>query len=172
MSISIRKLFLTAASLVVFIGTDSILAQDVPEVFIDDISQSVVKMSLVSDVSMEDAAMAMVSKASELNLKLVGQQKVHNEIRARGLPSPHLEILQFCDPEDAVKMVTLDPLYAAYMPCRIALVEDANGKPWLLMLNLDMLINSYSLPPELQAIAIRVNQAMLAIMTAGATGDF
>lgn len=168
----LRKLFRTTTILFVLIGPGLLVAQDLPEVFINEISQSVVKMGLAKDVSLEDASMAMVSKASELNLKLVGQQKVHSEIRARGLPSPHLEILQFCDPEDAVKMVALDPLYAAYMPCRIAIVEDANGKPWLLMLNLDMLINSYSLPPDLQAIAIRVNQAMLAIMTAGATGDF
>jgi hypothetical protein len=51
-------------------------------------------------------------------------------------------------------------------------VEDAQGKPWLFMLNLDMLINSSSLPSDLQELAIRVNQAMLTIMTSGATGEF
>ena len=147
-------------------------ANDEPEVFINDISQTVVKMSLKNGVSIEDAAEAMTSKAVELNLKIVGRQKVHEEIRARGQQARHLEILQFCDPEDAVKMVALDPIYAAYMPCRIALVEDASGKAWLMMLNLDMLINSSSLPPDLQEIAIRVNQSMLAIMTAGALGEF
>ena len=150
----------------------AVSAGQTPEVHINDISRSVVKMSVVDGVSLDDAAEAMVSKAAEFNLKLVGRQRVHAEIRARGFKSPHLEILQFCDPEDAVKMVVMDPLYAAYMPCRIALVEDNTGKPWLLMLNLDMLINSNSLSPELQAIAIRVNQSMLAIMTAGATGEF
>ncbi len=148
------------------------MAQEAPEVEIMDISQTVVKMSVLKDVSMEDAAQAMASKAAELNLKLVGKQQVHREVRARGTKAGHLEILQFCDPDDAVRMVEMDPLYAAYMPCRIALVEDKTGRPWLFMLNLDMLINSNSLPPDLQAIAIRVNQAMLAIMTAGATGDF
>lgn len=147
-------------------------ANDEPQVFINDIFQSVVKMSLKGGVSAEDAAEAMTSKAVELNLKIVGRQRVHEEVRARGQEARHLEILQFCDPEDAVKMVTLDPIYAAYMPCRIALVEDTEGKMWLMMLNLDMLINSNTLPPELQEIAIRVNQAMLAIMTAGALGEF
>lgn len=150
----------------------NVMAADAPEVHIHDISQTVVKMSLAEGITLEDAAEAMMSKAAELNLKMVGRQKVHAEIRARGLASPHLEILQFCDPEDAVKMVTKDELYAAYMPCRIALVEDAKGRPWLLMLNLDMLINSNSLSTDLQELAIRVNQSMLAIMTAGATGDF
>ncbi|MEA3274725.1 MAG: DUF302 domain-containing protein [Pseudomonadota bacterium] len=148
------------------------LAGDQPEVYINDISQSVVKMSLKKGVSVEDASEAMTSKAAELNLKLVGRQEVHKEVRARGLESPHLEILQFCDPEDAVKMVRKDPIYSAYMPCRIALVEDESGRPWLFMLNLDMLINSNSLPQDLQQLAIKINQAMLAVMTAGATGEF
>ena len=47
-----------------------------------------------------------------------------------------------------------------------------DGKLWLMMLNLDMLINSELLPPELTEIAIRVNQAMLDVMVAGATGEF
>jgi len=127
-------------------------------------------MSLKKGVTPEDAAEAMVSKAAELNLRLVGRQNVHEALRSRGMKSPHLEILQFCDPEDAVKMVMKNPLYAAYMPCRISLVEDTNGRPWLFMLNLDMLIDNSSLAPDLQAIATRINQSMLAIMAAGATG--
>lgn len=162
--------WLIAASLTIL--ALAVSAQDRPQVEIHDISQTVVKMSLQSGVSLADASAAMISKAAELNWKLVGRQEVHAEIRARGEESPHLEILQFCDPDDAIKMVRKDPIYSAYMPCRIALVEDAQGKPWLFMLNLDMLINSSSLPSDLQELAIRVNQAMLTIMTSGATGDF
>lgn len=158
--------------MVAFLCHVSVLAQDAPMVEINDISQTIVKMSLMKGVTLTEASTAMVSKAAELNLKLVGHQFVHREMSARGRLTGHLEIIQFCDPDDAVKMVELDPLYAAYMPCRIALVEDKEGQAWLLMLNLDMLINSNTLPPELQAIAIRVNQAMLAVMTAGATGEF
>jgi uncharacterized protein (DUF302 family) len=166
-----RSIWLVGAAFAL-LGAQGAHAQDRPKVEIYDISQTVVKMSLKDGVSVEDASAAMMSKASELNLKLVGRQAVHLEIRARGGSSPHLEILQFCDPDDAVKMVAKDPLYSAYMPCRIALVEDSTGKPWLFMLNLDMLINSTSLPADLQEVAIRINQAMLAIMTAGATGEF
>lgn len=165
---AIRRLA-TATILILSLGAR---AEERPLVEIFDITQSVVKMSLQSGVSLEDASAAMMSKAADLNWKLVGRQLVHEEIRARGEASPHLEILQFCDPDDAVKMVRKDPIYSAYMPCRISLVEDAQGRPWLFMLNLDMLINSSSLPSDLQELAIRVNQAMLTIMTAGATGEF
>ncbi|MFZ0788090.1 MAG: DUF302 domain-containing protein, partial [Chromatiaceae bacterium] len=86
--------------------------------------------------------------------------------------APILEIFQFCDPDDAVKMVQFNTIYAAYMPCRIAMVEDAEGRVWLEMLNLDMIISAIPLPPELQAIAIGVNGAMLDVITAGSTGEF
>ena len=56
--------------------------------------------------------------------------------------------------------------------CRIALVEDSDGRIWLEMLNLDMIIQAYPLPPELQAIAITINGTMLDIITAGSTGEF
>jgi uncharacterized protein (DUF302 family) len=143
-----------------------------PEVLMFDINQSVIKMSLADGVGAKEAADAMLSKAAELNMKLVGHQNVALELRNRGIDSPDLEIFQFCNPEDAVKMVKFNTIYAAYMPCRIALVQDSEGRHWLEMLNLDMIINAFPLPPELQAIAITVNGTMLSILTAGATGAF
>jgi len=143
-----------------------------PEVRMFDIHQTVIKMALGDGIAGDDAVDAMLSTAAELNMKLVGHQNVSRELGARGIDSPRLEILQFCNPEDAVKMVRFNTIYAAYMPCRISLVEDAEGKLWLEMLNLDMIIDAYPLPPELQAIAITINGTMLSILTAGATGSF
>jgi uncharacterized protein (DUF302 family) len=145
---------------------------DDPEVQMYDIGQTVIKMALADGVGPQDAVDAMLSKAAELNMKMVGHQNVGKELQNRGIDAPSLEIFQFCDPEDAIKMVKFNTIYAAYMPCRIALVEDSDGKHWLEMLNLDMIINAYPLPPELQAIAITVNGTMLSILTAGATGAF
>ena len=143
-----------------------------PEVQMFDIGQTVIKMALAEGVSPQDAAEAMLSKAAELNMKMVGHQNVGKELQNRGIDSPDLEIFQFCNPEDAIKMVQFNTIYAAYMPCRIALVEDNKGEHWLEMLNLDMIINAYPLPAELQAIAITINGTMLSILTAGATGAF
>jgi uncharacterized protein (DUF302 family) len=143
-----------------------------PDVNMYEIGQTVLKMGLAEGVTPDAAIEAMNSKAVELNMKLVGHQNVGAELEARGIASPRLEIFQYCRPEDAVKMVRFNTIYAAYMPCRIALVEDNDGKHWLEMLNLDMIINAYDLPPELQAIAITINGEMLSIITAGATGAF
>ncbi|MCU7856489.1 MAG: DUF302 domain-containing protein, partial [Candidatus Thiodiazotropha sp. (ex Lucinoma borealis)] len=137
--------------------TATTLASDQPEINITDINQTVVQMSVKDGVTKDDAVQALMSRAAEINLKYVARQQVSKELEARGLKTPYLDIFQFCNPEDARKMIMHDPIYAAYMPCRIAMVEDKEGKLWLMMLNLDMLINSELLPPELTEIAIRVN---------------
>ena len=92
--------------------------------------------------------------------------------REQGKVSGHLEIFQFCNPEDAFAMVGHNPIFAAYMPCRIALVEDSEGNTWLMMMNLDMLIDNTELTEELHQIATRVNETLLTIIRAGAAGEF
>ena len=141
-----------------------------PQAF--DINQTVVKMALAEDVSADDAIEALQSKSVELNMKFVAHQPLSKELESRGVETGRLEIFQFCNPMDAHEMVKFNPIFAAYMPCRIALVEDQDGKTWLMMLNLDMLINNSPLPPELRTIAERVNDTLTQIMEAGATGEF
>ena len=137
-----------------------------------DVSISVLKMPLDKGVSARDANMSINLKAEELNMKKVGYLPVSGELRARGLKPPHLEIFQFCNPEDAMKMVQFNTLYAAFMPCRIALVEDDKGHLWLQMINLDMIIDKYPLPEDLRKIAVTINSQMLQIITAGVKGSF
>ena len=139
---------------------------------ITDITQTVAQMPLKEGVTKEDAIQAMLSKAVELNLKLVGRQDVSKELEARGVETPFLSIFQFCNPMDARVMVISNPIFSSYMPCRISLVEDQKGQLQLMMLNLDMLINSELLPGEVLDTAIRVNQSMLDVMMAGASGEF
>ena len=157
--------------------SQTIFAQDIVQkeqltLDIIDITNSVLKMPLDKGVSVRDAHLSINLKAEELNMKKVGYLPVSNELRARGLNPRHLEIFQFCNPEDAMKMVEFNTIYAAFMPCRIALVEDKNGHLWLQMINLDMIIDKYPLPEELRKIAITINAQMLAIITAGVKGSF
>ena len=147
------------------------MKKEKPSLTITEIGQTVLKMPLAEGVNADDAVSAMQSKASQLRMKKVGHQRVSRFLRAKGIDARRLEILQFCRPEDAIKMVEFNVIYAAYMPCRIALVEDQDGVVWLEMLNLDMLINNFPLPEELRRMAITINGQMLEIITAGATAD-
>ena len=146
--------------------------RSVPAALHFEIEQTVIKQQLAEGVSADDAIEALKSKAVEVNMKFVAHQPLSKELEARGVETGRLEIFQFCNPMDASEMVKFNPIFAAYMPCRIALVEDQEGKTWLMMLNLDMLINSTPLPPELKKIAEKVNSNLTQILEAGATGEF
>jgi uncharacterized protein (DUF302 family) len=143
-----------------------------PEAMNFNIEQTVVKQPLAEGVTGDDAIDALRSKAIELNMKFVAHQPLSKELEARGVETGRLEIFQFCNPMDAHEMVKFNPIFAAYMPCRIALVEDQDGKLWLMMLNLDMLINNTPLPDDLRTIAENVNNTLMTIMNSAAAGEF
>ena len=59
------------------------------------------------------------------------------------------------------------------MPCRIAVVEDKEGKLWLHSMNLDLMIHGgKELPPELKKEAQRVRQVIFSMMEGAAAGEF
>jgi len=88
-----------------------------------------------------------------------------------GKKARRMEIYQFCDPLTAQRMVEANIHFAAYLPCRIALVEDEKGQGWLVMMNLDMMINGATLNKDLKEQAIKVRDTLMDIMEAGANGD-
>ena len=137
-----------------------------------DIAQTVVKMPLEKGVSMDAAVEAMKIRANKLNFKLVAEMPLSKQIEAMGEKSRRMEIYQFCDALTAKKMVEYDINFSAYLPCRIAMVEDSNVQAWLVMMNLDMFIQGAKLSAPLQAEAIKVRNTLTEIMQAGAKGDW
>ena len=142
-----------------------------PGASVSEITQTVAKMELGKGVSRDEAVVAMRNKAIELNMRLVGEQHVSKALEKRGEKTPYLAIFQFCNLSDAKTIVQDNPLYAAYMPCRVAMVEDTSGKTWLMMLNLDILVDNTLVSKDIVKTVIAVNQKMLEIMVAGTTGD-
>ena len=139
--------------------------------FTVDLEKTVVKMPLAEGVSMNDAVESMKLRANILNFKLVAELPLSKQIKAMGTSSRRIDIYQFCEPLTAKKMVEYDIDFAAYLPCRISLVEDAKGKAWLVMMNLDMLINNQSLDKNLLKEATKVRDSLMEIMRAGANGE-
>ena len=136
-----------------------------------DIAQTVIKVPLADDVTPDDAIDSMKLRANALNFKLVAHQPLSRELEGMGIETKRMEIFQFCDPRIARRMVSHDIHFAAYLPCRIAMVEDEKGKVWLVMMNLDMFIGSASLPPDLEKDALKVRDSLNEILQAGANGD-
>lgn len=129
-------------------------------------------------VTPEDIEDALNSVATEMNLKAVGTLPLSDELNARGIKSGYLKVYSFCNPETARKMVDFSPNMAAYLPCRIVVVERKNEKTgknelWLYTLNMDMMVKmGKKLPPELKKEAMKVRDTIAKMMEAGATGDF
>ncbi len=133
---------------------------------------------VADDVTPEDIEDALMSVATEMNIKSVGVLPLSDELKARGIETGYLKVYSFCNPVTARKMVNFAPHMAAYLPCRITVVEKKNpetGKSelWLYTLNMDMMVKmGKKLPPELKKDAIHVRNTIAKMMEAAATGDF
>ena len=161
---NLLRLLLVTGSLLVVCG----LQAAVPMV---DIEDTVVKMPLADGVGFEDAVESMKLRANMHNMKLVAELPLSKQIEAMGEKARHMAIYQFCDPLTAQRMVEANMNFAAYLPCRIALVEDEKGRGWLVMMNLDMMLQGATLTKELKVRAVKVRDVLMDIMKAGANGD-
>ncbi len=136
-----------------------------------EIDLDMIKCPLAEDVGMDDAIDSMKLRANMLNFKLVAHMPLSEQVKAMGGESPRMEIYQFCDASIAAKMVSANLSFAGYLPCRIALVEDNDKKPWLITLNMDNTMGKAKLPDDLMPLAMQVRNNIYSIMSAGALGD-
>ncbi|RTZ63288.1 MAG: DUF302 domain-containing protein [Aquificaceae bacterium] len=132
------------------------------------------KRPLDEGVSKEDAEEAMDSAAIELGIKAVGKLPLSAEVESKtGKKQRFLKIFQYCNPITAMTMVDHSDAFAAYLPCRVSMIEDKQGKLWLYALDMDMMISGgKTLPPKLLKAAKDVKQVILEIMKRGASGEF
>lgn len=132
------------------------------------------KMPVVSGVSADAVADSIRVAANDLNFKSVGELPLSEQVTALrdGKPYRRVTIFMLCNAETAARMLDYQAAFSAYLPCRIALVEDPQGQLWLYALNMDLMIyGGKPLPPELLAEALQVREMTLTIMKRGAAGD-
>ena len=125
-------------------------------------------------VTKEDAEESMKLVANDMNMKIVGELPLSAQVFAEtGEPQRFLKIFEFCDARTARLMIDYNKFISAYLPCRIAMVEDENGNFALYSMNMDMILHGgETLPPELFKKANRVKTIIQTIMEKGAAGDF
>ena len=88
-----------------------------------------------------------------------------------GQDAHYMRLLAFCDALIAKKMVDYNLIFAGFLPCRIAVVEDAQGKGWLVTMNMDMMLHAVDLPDDLKPLAEKVRDTIYSIVDAGVNGD-
>ena len=132
------------------------------------------KVPVEEGLSWEDVEDTMRFVANEHNIKNVGELPLSEQVQLMtGEEQRFLKIYMFCNPLTAANMFEYSVAFSAYLPCRISLIEDTDGKLWIYTLNMDMMIHGGTpLPEELRAEAIQVKEIMLDIMNRGASGEF
>jgi len=132
------------------------------------------KVPVADGLGWEDVQETMRFVANEHNIKNVGELPLSEQVEAMtGKEQRFLKIYMFCDPLTADKMFEYSTAFSAYLPCRISLIEDKEGRFWLYTLNMDMMIHGgTALPPDLYEEANHVKEVILDIMERGAKGEF
>ncbi len=132
------------------------------------------KAKVAEGLTYDDVNESIKNIANERNIRAVGELPLGDQVGAmQGKPWRKLNIYLFCNPLTAAKMVEYDPAYAAYLPCRISLVEDAKKQLWIYTLDMDMMIyGGKTLPPALLKEALEVKDIMQDILKRAAEGDF
>lgn len=132
------------------------------------------KAKVAEGLTFEDVDQSIKQVAIDRNIRGVGELPLGDQVAAmNGTPWRKLNIYLYCNPLTAARMIEHDIAYAAYLPCRISLVEDETGQLWIYTLDMDMMIyGGKTLPPELLKEALEVKDIMQDILTRAAEGDF
>lgn len=135
---------------------------------------SIVRVKVADDVSNEDVEEAMESIATAEGIRSVGMLPLSEMVKIQtGQEQRFLKIYQYCSPRTAMVMVDYSDAFSAYLPCRLALIEDKSGQRWLYTLDMNaMIYGGAPLPEYLLKKALAVQKTMTAIQNGGAAGDF
>lgn len=166
-----RHIRISLALVLVITFQSAMAGGPAPTLSYTELKVQVARVEIQLGVSFDDAVESLKLRANQHNLKFVGANPLYKEIEAlTGKPAKRMEIFNFCDGLTAQKMIAANPLLISFMPCRIALVEDAQGKRWIIsmMMDADMI---RALPDETRKNAERVMSAMKDIMLAASNGD-
>jgi uncharacterized protein (DUF302 family) len=135
---------------------------------------SIKRVKVAEDVSNEDVEEALDSIATAESIRQVGKLPLSEMVELQtDKKQRFLKIFQYCSPRTAMIMVDHSDAFSAYLPCRIALIEDKSGQRWLYTLDMDFMIyGGAPLPKSLLKKALKVQKTMDALQQGGAEGDF
>jgi uncharacterized protein (DUF302 family) len=123
-------------------------------------------------VTANDVEQILRQVATERNMKDVGTLPLSKELEARtGQKQKLLTVYSFCTPTTARRMVDFSPHMAAYLPCRVTVVEKEDGL-WLYTLNMDMMVKmGRKLPSPLKEEANAVRDTLWEMMERASKGE-
>ena len=137
-----------------------------------------VKLKAKPGLKFDDVVESMMLRANKLNLKFVGSNLMWKDFQAvlGDTGAPRVEVFSFCDIAVGRDLLKVIPEMVVFLPCRIAVMEDADKNIWVLTLDWDMTWlqmagKHMGLTPELRQGAQEIRDKMDSVMRAGANGD-
>jgi uncharacterized protein (DUF302 family) len=124
-------------------------------------------------VTVSDIEQVFAQVSAERNMKSVGDLPLSKELEARtGKKQKFLKVYSYCSPDTARMMVDFSPHMAAYLPCRLTVVEKEDGL-WIYTLNMDMMVKmGRKLPSPLKEEAWKVRETIYMMLDRAAKGEF
>ena len=142
-----------------------------------ELKVKIIKLPVKDGVSFDDAVESLKLRANTRNFKFVGHSPLSKEIEAQtGKPALRAEIFSFCDALTARQFIDVSLDFAAFLPCRVAIIEDTGKKMWVVSMMMDMswLDTGKGGPPvpeKLRARAAEIIDIMNDMIKAAANGD-
>ncbi len=137
-----------------------------------------IKYQAKKGLSFDDVKQSMELRANQLNFKKVGESPMWKDIQAvlGDKDAPRMEVYHYCDIAAGREILKYAPESIVYLPCRIAIMEDADKNVWVLTLDwntswLDSISGKMGAPDLLMKYAADIRDKMDVIMKAAANGD-
>lgn len=144
----------------------------------ETVNHFAVKYKAKPGVSFDAVVDSMLLRANQINLKLVGKNLMSKDFKAvlGDDHAPRIEVFSFCDVAVGRELLRLIPEMVVFMPCRIAVMEDADKNIWILTLDwdvtgIDMAGKLLNITPELRQGALAIRDKLDSVMRAGANGE-
>jgi uncharacterized protein (DUF302 family) len=136
------------------------------------------KYKVKDGLTFDDVVQSMELRANQLNFKKVGHSPMWKDIQAvlGDLEAPRMEVFHYCDIAAGREVLKYAPESLIFLPCRIAIMEDADKKLWVMTLDwdtawLDSISGKMGAPDNLRKSAADIRDKMDKIMKAAANGD-
>ncbi len=144
----------------------------------DVMNMMAIKYKAKPGLSFDDVKQSMELRANQLNFKKVGESPMWKDIRAvlGDNDAPRMEVYHYCDIAAGRDVLRYAPEAIIFLPCRIAIMEDADKNIWVLTLDwnvawLDSISGKMGAPSELVKDAADIRDKIDDIMRAAANGD-
>jgi uncharacterized protein (DUF302 family) len=133
----------------------------------------IIKFKVNDDVESEDVVDSIKALAEEYNMRVTGDTKMFTIDEAKGTEIKKVRNISMCSLSIAKKFLAHSAEFGGFMPCRIMLIELANGERYLYTMDLTLAIHGgRPLSDEMLKLATHVQTAMVQIPSRAAKGDF